>query len=194
MVVVKPVVGSHEYVVPPVAVRVVVCPLQIVVGGDAIVTVGKVLTVTVFMVLLIQPLMSVPVIVYVVVADGVQTTVGPLVIFNAVDGIQVYVLPPLALRVLLLPIHTETPEGTDVIFGSGLTVTSILVSQPCKLNLIVTMPSETPLTAPNELTVAIELLLLVQIPTESFVRIVIDPTQTFGSPFIGFGYGFTFTR
>ena len=46
-----------------------------------------------------EPHAPTPVTVYVVVAEGVAITVAPVVVFKPVAGVQVCVLPPLAVRV-----------------------------------------------------------------------------------------------
>jgi hypothetical protein len=67
---------------------------------------------------------DVPVTVYVVVAAGLADTVAPVVEPRPVAGDHVYVVPPLAVRFTLLPLHTESEGGTTVMVGVGLTVTT----------------------------------------------------------------------
>ena len=63
-------------------------PLQMA-GGGVTVTTGSGFTVTVTCVVAVQPLLSVPVTVYVVVEDGFAVTDEPVVELRFVDGVQV---------------------------------------------------------------------------------------------------------
>ena len=66
----RPVVGDHEYVEPPVAVSDVELPNHTIVVVLPAVIVGRAFTVTALVVVFTHPLASVPVIVYVVVTVG----------------------------------------------------------------------------------------------------------------------------
>ena len=57
-----------------------------------------------------------------VVEDGLAVTLEPVVELRLVDGVQVYVLAPLAVSVTELPIQIGDGVGT-VTTGSGFTVT-----------------------------------------------------------------------
>ena len=57
-------------------------------GGGVTVTTGNGFTVTVTCVLAVQPLLSVPVTVYVVVDDGFAVTGEPVVELRFVEGVQ----------------------------------------------------------------------------------------------------------
>ena len=81
----RPVVGLHEYVVPPVALRMVGAPMQIATSGPALTT-GNELTVTVTVVLAVQPMPLVPVTVYVAVVPGVTVGLAQAVQERSVDG------------------------------------------------------------------------------------------------------------
>jgi hypothetical protein len=80
----KPVAGDHEYVDAPLAVKVPEAPAQMVIGAALIA--GNGLTVTVTVVVPVQPFAVVPVTVYVVVAVGFAVTVAPEVALNPVAG------------------------------------------------------------------------------------------------------------
>ena len=88
--------GIQLYVVPPEALRVAFCPLQIVVLPLAVI-VGSELTVTVEEVEVLQPLKFVPTTVY------VAFTVGETEILAVVcpTGIQLYVEAPDTVRVVV---------------------------------------------------------------------------------------------
>ena len=84
----KPVLGVQVYVLAPVAVRVVLLPGQIDDGGGTTIT-GLGLTVTVTVVVPVHPLISVPVMVYVVVVPGLAFTVAPVLALNPIFGAHV---------------------------------------------------------------------------------------------------------
>ena len=50
-------------------------------------------------------------------------TVAPVVDDNPVDGLQLYVVAPLAVSVVLLPLHIDADAGVTVIVGNAFTVT-----------------------------------------------------------------------
>ena len=87
VVALNPVAGDHVYVEAPVAVSVVLEPLQMVAAGTLMV--GNGLTVTVTVVVPTQPAAEVPVTVYVVVVVGFAVTLAPVVALNPVAGDQV---------------------------------------------------------------------------------------------------------
>jgi hypothetical protein len=103
----------HEYVVPPAAVKVALCPLQIV--GELTVIVGREFTVTVATAVFEQPEV-VPVTVYVVVEVG-ETVNG----FAVEPVFQEYVVPPAAVNVALCPL--QIVGELTVIVGREFTVT-----------------------------------------------------------------------
>jgi hypothetical protein len=105
-------------VAAPEAVSVPGNPVHIVIGAAVIV--GSGLTVTTAVVVFTQPAAEVPVMVYVVVADGFAVTEDPVVALKPVAGDHEYVEAPEALRVPGVPAHIAM-AGT-VITGSGLTV------------------------------------------------------------------------
>lgn len=90
------------------------------------VVVGKGLTVTVTVVVFEQPLALVPVTTYVDVTVGFAVTVDPEVVFNPVDGDHVYVDAPLAVNVVLVPLHIAEGVGAETV-GSGNTVTTAVL-------------------------------------------------------------------
>ncbi len=85
-----PVAVLEDDHVPPAVVQdsVVVCPLQIVEVPVIGATDGVVITVIVSFAVLLQPLVSIPVTVYVVVTVGDAVTDPPVVADNPVAGVQ----------------------------------------------------------------------------------------------------------
>src|SRR5258706_576528 len=79
--------GVQLYVCAPLAVSVADCPLQIAGGGVTVMT-GSGFTITVTCAVAEQPLLSVPVTVYVVVEDGLAVTGEPVDALKFVDGVQ----------------------------------------------------------------------------------------------------------
>ena len=73
-----------------------------------------------------QPLPSVPVMVYVELIVGLAVTDEPVVALKPVDGVHVYVVPPVAVKVVLLPLHIGAGVGA-VIVGGGFTATGTVV-------------------------------------------------------------------
>ena len=57
-----------------------------------------------------------------VVTVGVAITDVPVVALNAVEGVQVYVVPPPAVSVTLLPGHIAGAAGPTVTVGVAFTV------------------------------------------------------------------------
>ena len=55
----------------------------------------------------------------------------PVVALKPVEGVHVYVVPPVAVKVALLPLHIGEGVGT-VIVGSGFTATAtvVVLTQP----------------------------------------------------------------
>ena len=130
VVTLKPVDGVQVYVIPPVAVKVELLPLHIGEGVGAVI-VGGGFTVTDTVVVFTQPLPSVPVMVYVELIVGLAVTVEPVVALKPVDGVHVYVVPPVAVKMVLLPLHIGAGVGA-VIVGGGFTVTAtvVVLTQP----------------------------------------------------------------
>jgi len=53
-------------------------------------------------------------------------TDDPVVALKPDDGVHVYVVPPVAVKMVLLPLHIGAGVG-DVIVGGGFTVTATIV-------------------------------------------------------------------
>ena len=71
----------------------------------------------------VQPVaVVVPITVYVVATVGLAVKVAPVVALNPVPGDQVYVFAPVAVKVVLLPVHIDT-SGPAFTTGNGFTVT-----------------------------------------------------------------------
>jgi len=130
----SPVAGDQVYVngpgvpQPPVvlAVKLTPIPVHIETGpaplGPVIETLNGGQMVTVVVAVEEQPAI-VPVTVYVVVDVGFAVTEAPDVADSPVDGDQVYVVAPEAVKVVEFPEQTETADGLTVTTGMTLTVT-----------------------------------------------------------------------
>jgi hypothetical protein len=97
-----------------------VLPPKQIVAEPLAVTVGKGVTVTVTAAVFEHP-RDVPVTVYVLVTVGVATGVALVVLLNPVEGDQTYVVAPLAVNVVEVPLQIVI-SGLTVTFGTGLTV------------------------------------------------------------------------
>ena len=111
--------GDHEYVVAPFAVRIVGKPSQIAVLGETVTI--TVVTETVPCPVAVQPLLSVPVTVYVMVDVGFAVTDEPVVALNDVAGLHEYVLAPFAVSVVDCPLQMVAED--TVTTGRGFTFT-----------------------------------------------------------------------
>ena len=58
---------------------------------------------------------------------GLAVTVEPVLELNPFEGVQLYVLAPVAINVAVLPGHSCTDEGDTLTTGSGLTITGTIV-------------------------------------------------------------------
>lgn len=82
---------------------------------------------TVTVPLSVHPAADVPITVYVVVAVGEAVTELPVVPLNPDEGDQVYVLPPVAVKVVLVcPIQIEEVEALMFTVGTVLAFTTIV--------------------------------------------------------------------
>src|SRR5258706_13891173 len=97
------------------------CPLQIAGGGVTVMT-GRGFTVTVTCAVAEQPLLSVPVSVFVFVDEHRDLPAFPAGRSSDVDGVQVYVCAPLAVSVADCPLQIAE-GGVTVMMGRGFTVT-----------------------------------------------------------------------
>ena len=121
----SPVAGVHEYVVAPVAVSVVDCPLQIETLGETISMIP--FTVTVTCADAVQPFV-VPTTVYVVLEVGFAETLEPVELLSDEDGDQEYVVAPPAINVAGKPLHIA-------VFGDTVTITVVTVTVPCPVEV-----------------------------------------------------------
>ena len=88
VVLLNPVAGVHEYVIPPVALSALAAPSQMVEGVALNCRLGKGFIVSVRVVELEQPLASVTKTVYVVVAVGNAVGLETVVLLNPVEGVH----------------------------------------------------------------------------------------------------------
>jgi hypothetical protein len=88
----------------------------------------------------IQPPAVVPVKVYVVVTAGSAITCVPVVAFNPVAGLHVYVLAPLAIIPTVSPAQTagDMPVILILTVGGGVILTAIVVVSVHPLALVPT--------------------------------------------------------
>jgi PII-like signaling protein len=119
----SPADGLHIYVVPPPAFNKTNWPLQRMGAAGLTVIVGFGLMVTVTVDVLVQPLASVPVTVYVVVAEGLAETVAPVVADSPVPGLHAYVFPPTPFSSTDPPLQSTGADGLTEMVGFGLMVT-----------------------------------------------------------------------
>jgi hypothetical protein len=89
----------------------------------AAVITGGVLTDIVIVVVSVHPEPFVPTTVYVVFDAGVAVTPEPVVALRPVAGVHEYVVAPDAVKLTLLPWHTDGAGGATVTVGTGLTAT-----------------------------------------------------------------------
>ena len=92
-------------------------------------------TVTVVVAVFIQPLLLVPVTVYVLVAVELQVNNAPVEALNPVAGDQLYVVAPDADTVVEEPLHIVDEPIDAITIGKGLTVIDCVVVfvQPAEL-------------------------------------------------------------
>jgi hypothetical protein len=114
----------HAYEVPPLAVSVMLPPLQIAAVAGEIAAVGGGLTVTVLLAVAVQVLAAVTVTVYVVVDTG-ETVMAA--VFAAL--LHRYVPPPLAVSVAGPP-QVATVAGLIAAVGTGFTTTVVVAAVP----------------------------------------------------------------
>ena len=100
---------------------------------------GSGFTFTVTCVDAVQPLLSVPVTVYIVVDVGFAVTGEPVVALSAVAGVQEYVVAPFAVSVATCCPAQIAGGGVAIITGRGFTVTVIcaLAVQPLEVPVTV---------------------------------------------------------
>jgi len=91
-------------------------------AGGVTVTLNDDATVTVTVCVDVHPPPLSPVTVYVVVTAGLASTDEPVVALRPVDGLQVYVVPPLAISVTVPPGHMVGAFGATVTVGVGVMV------------------------------------------------------------------------
>ena len=85
--------------------------------------VGFGLIFTVVAAVLVQPLASVPVTVYVIVEDGLADTVDPVGAESPVEGLHIYEVAPPPVRDTDWPLHSTVDTGVAVTVGAGIIFT-----------------------------------------------------------------------
>lgn len=131
---VKELAGDQTYPVPPVAVNPVVVPEQIETALPALI-VGKGFTVTVTTDVLVQPPPAVPTTVYVVVVVGLATGFAIVELLNVAEGVQAYVVAPVAPNVVEEPLQMAelTLLAVTVIPPTVIVTTSVAVHPPASV-------------------------------------------------------------
>ena len=136
--------------------------------------------------------------VYVIIAVPGDTadTMPDAIPIVATEGFALIHVPPVETspRVVVVPVQmTDVPP----VMGEGVakTVTTLVALQPVPSEyVIVAVPVETPVTTPEEPTVAILVAELLQTPPPTaFVNVVVAPAHMLAVPRIGAGEGFTVT-
>jgi len=122
----NPAGNVHTYVPAPLAVNVVVFgePLKFCehkVFVPTILTVGKPITETCMVAKFVHVACE-PIIEYVVVIVGLAVVFGPNVVVNAMFGLQLYVVAPLAVKLTELPKQINAGFGLIVTVGFGTTL------------------------------------------------------------------------
>jgi hypothetical protein len=139
VVLVKPALGYHTYVVPPLAFITVLPPVQID-GETAVAVTDGLSTDTLTVAVELHPSELVPVIVHVCVLPGLAVTTESVPLLKPVTGLHEYVEAPPAVNVVPVPPKHIWPEpAVTFSVGVGLTVIVIfaLSEQP---------PPEVPIT------------------------------------------------
>jgi len=122
--------GLQEYVYPEPPVAVAVAELRPHEPGvTVVVTLRAGLTVTLIVLLPLQP-PEIPEIVYVVVEPGLAVTVATLVALNPVAGLQVYVVAPLAVKLIPVPPIQIFAEGGVMVTVRDEPTTTLTVWVP----------------------------------------------------------------
>ena len=114
--------------VAPLTVSVADCPVQIEVLGDIVNVI--LLTVTVTCAVAVQPLLPVPVTVYVVVEEGLAETLAPVVLLRPVGGDHEYVFAPLAVNAAGCPLQIAVLGETVIATVVTVTVTCAVAVHP----------------------------------------------------------------
>lgn len=92
-------------------------------------------------------------------------------------------MPPGVASVRVIVVDpTQTNEAPNI--GALFTAISLVYGIPPTVSVIVTEPPLTPVTTPPPETVAIAVLLLLQVPTHGQVKFIVAPMQTLAGPVI----------
>ena len=89
--------------------------------------VGLVVTFTLIVLVVVQPLLLVAFTVYVVVEVGVAVTGEPVALLKLPAGLQLYVFAPVAVNVLELPVQIVAEDAVKVKVGKGFTFIVMLL-------------------------------------------------------------------
>ena len=112
---------------------------------------------------------------------GFAVTLAPVLADKSVLGDHVYVVAPVAVKVLLSPVHKAIPLATTV--GNTFTIIALVVLvQPVALVKVnVAVPAETPVITPAFEIVAIEGLELTHVPAVVGLAVIVAPLHTLES-------------
>lgn len=107
---------------------------------------------------------------------------NPALVTVAIEVLLLVQVPPEAgVTLVVPPLHTAPgPPNT----GKAFTVNDTVLLQPVDelVKVRVTVPAATPVTTPALVTVAIKVLLLLQVPPKPGVTLAVEPTQTDVAP------------
>jgi hypothetical protein len=107
----------------------------------------------------------------------------PLLLTKAIFVLLLDHVPPgvVLISVIVLPMHTLVGPEIGLMVGKEFTVTEeVVLLHPvfASVNVNVTVPADTPVITPEFVTVALAVLLLIQVPPVVGDNVAVLPTQT----------------
>ena len=113
----------------------------------------------------------------------------------AITGLLLDHAPPASAVNKEMVLPWQTADGPETGLGNVLTVTTMVAIHPVdNVYVIVTVPLLTPVTTPALFTVAVAMLLLLQLPPDALLNnVVVLPGHTSANPLIEGGSEFTVT-
>jgi len=117
----------------------------------------------------------------------------------ATDALLLLQVPPVEMSLKVVDAPEQIAVTPDIAGVAAFTVTIVEVEQPREVNVItdvatLLLPETTPVTTPEEFTVAVPVLLLLHVPPVVVSpKAVVAPWHTFVMPVIDAGTGLTVT-